>query len=176
MKIIICTENKAKTEAIENVLNRVWSDFSLINEKFDSDISEQPLSENEGIEGAMNRAKNARLKHQDADYYIGMEGYVDTNDYGMFLAGAVVIIDKNGKTGIGSSAKMLLPSIIKKKIEEGQELGPLMKELMKDSGDSIRQYDGTNGILSKGLYNRVDEFKNAAECALTRFQSPEFFD
>jgi len=176
MKIIICTENKAKVQAIESVLNRVWTDFSLVNEKFDSDISEQPLSETEGIEGAMNRANNAKLKHQDADYCIGMEGYVDTNKYGMFLAGAVVIIDKDGKIGIGSSAKMLLPSSIKKKIEEGQELGPLMKELMKDSADSIRQLDGTNGFLSKGLYNRVDEFKNAAECALTIFQSPEFFD
>jgi inosine/xanthosine triphosphatase len=176
MKIIICTENKAKVQAIENVLNRVWTNFSIINEKFPSDISEQPLSEDEGIEGAVNRANNARLKYPNADYFIGMEGYVDTTKYGMFLAGAVAIIDSSGKCGIGISAKMLLPTSIQNKIEAGEELGPLIKILMNDTENNIRQYDGTNGFLSKGLYNRVDEFTNAAECALTRFQSPEYFD
>lgn len=176
MKIIICTENKAKIQAIKGVLQRVLSEFELVNEKFSSDISEQPLSEEEGIKGAINRANNGRLKYQDADYYVGMEGYVDTNRYGMFLAGVVVVIDKNGKIGIGSSAKMLLPAFIQKKVEEGSELGPLVQGLMNDTNGEIRQYDGTNGILSKGLYNRVDEFKNAAECAFARFQSPEFFE
>ncbi len=176
MKIIICTENKAKVQAIEGVLKRVWSDFSLINEKFSSDISEQPLSEEDGIEGALNRANNARIKYPDADYFIGMEGYVDTIKYGMFLAGAVVIVNNHGKCGVGMSAKMLLPTSIQKKIESGEELGPLIKELMNDTENNIRQFDGTNGFLSKGLYNRVDEFRNAAECALTRFQSPEYFD
>lgn len=175
MKIIISTENKAKTQAVEEVLRRVWSNIELISEKFPSNVSEQPLSEKEGIVGAVNRANNAKLKHLDADYYIGMEGYVDTNEYGMFLAGVVTIIDKDGNIGIGSSAKMLLPVSIQKKIEEGYELGPLIKEMMGATNDNIRQYDGTNGILSKGLYNRVDEFKNATECALARFQSPEFF-
>ena len=176
MKIIICTENKAKMQAMQEVINRVWPDAELIGEKFSSDVHEQPISEDEGIRGAINRASHAQEKYLAADYFIGMEGFVDTNNYGMFLAGAVAILDKDGKVGIGISAKMLLPSFIKKKIEEGHELGPLIKDLMNDAEDNIRQYDGTNGILSKGLYNRVDEFKNAAECALARFQSSELFE
>lgn len=175
MKIIICTENNAKIQATKGVIQRVFSDFELTCEKFSSDIPEQPLSEEEGIMGAINRAVNAKLKYPDADYYVGMEGYVDTNAYGMFLAGIVAIVDKDGKIGIGSSAKMQLPVFIQKKIEEGYELGPLIKDLMNDTAGDIRQYDGTNGVLSKGLYNRVDEFRNATECAFARFQSPEFF-
>ncbi|HAO52443.1 TPA: hypothetical protein DCQ85_03165 [Candidatus Magasanikbacteria bacterium] len=130
----------------------------------------------EGIEGVINRAKNARTKYSDADYYVGMEGYVDTNKYGMFLAGVVAIMDKHGEIGVGISAKMQLPMFIQKKIQDGEELGPLVKDLMNDTNGNIRQFDGTNGILSKGLYNRVDEFKDATNCALTRFQSPEFFN
>jgi len=175
MKIIICTENKAKIQAIEEVFNQVWSNIKMISQKFSSNVSDQPLTEEEGIEGAINRAKNAKLKYSDADYCVGMEGYVDTNKYGMFLAGIVAVIDKDGKIGIGSSAKMQLPTFIQKRIEEGEELGPLIKNLMNDIEGNIRQYDGTNGILSKGLYDRVDEFKDAAKCALARFQSPEFF-
>ena len=85
------------------------------------------------------------------------------------------LVDKDGRVGIGSSAKMQLPIFIQQKIEEGLELGPLVKNLMNDTEGKIRGYDGTNGILSKGLYNRVDEFKDAAKCALARFQSPELF-
>ena len=81
MKIIICTENTAKVKAVKEVLEKVWTDFTLVTEKFSSSITEQPLSEEEGIKGAINRANNARLKYPEADYFIGMEGYVDTNNY-----------------------------------------------------------------------------------------------
>lgn len=175
MKIIICTDNKAKIQAVEEVLTKIWTNIELTGEKFPSDVSEQPLTEGVGIEGALNRIKNAKKKYSEFDYYIGMEGYVDTNKYGMFLGGAVVIKDNNGNIGIGTSAKMQLPNFIQDKIEKGEELGPLIKNLMNDAGDKIRQYDGTNGVLSKGLYSRVDEFKDATKCALTRFRSPELF-
>ncbi len=175
MKIIISTENKAKVQAVEEVLHQVWDNFEIVSEKFPSDVSEQPLSETEGIKGAINRAENAKLKHSGADYWVGMEGYVDSNEYGMFLAGAVAIINKDGSIGVGISAKMQLPIFIKEKIEAGEELGPTIKTLMNDTEGSIRHYDGTNGILSKGLYNRVDEFKDATKCALAKFQSPELY-
>lgn len=175
MKIIISTENKAKVQAVESVLRPVWPDMEVIAEKFPSDVSEQPLSEKEGTLGALNRAKNARAAHPNADYCVGMEGYVDTNDYGMFLAGVVTIIDRDGKVGIGISAKMLLPDAMKKEIEGGRELGPLIKEMMSDENNNIRHFDGTNGILSKGLYNRVDEFTNATQCAMARFVSEEWY-
>lgn len=175
MKIIISTENKAKIQAVEEVLDQIWNDLEITSEKFPSDVSDQPLSEAEGIKGAINRAQNAQLKYSDADYCVGMEGYVDSNEYGMFLAGAVAIINKSGAIGVGISAKMQLPDFIKEKIEAGEELGLIIKNLMNDTDGHIRHYDGTNGILSKGLYNRVDEFKDATKCALTRFQSPEFY-
>ncbi|MBT5338444.1 DUF84 family protein, partial [Candidatus Falkowbacteria bacterium] len=155
---------------------QVFSNLEITNEKFSSDVSEQPLSEEEGIKGALNRATHAKYKYPTADYCIGMEGYVNTNNYGMFLAGAVVIINNEGKAGIGLSAKMILPAFIQEKINEGQELGPLIKSLLNDTEGKIRHYDGTNGILSKGLYNRVDEFKDATKCALACFQSPEFYN
>ena len=175
MKIIIATENKAKIQGVTEVLNQVWTDVEIISEKFSSDISEQPLSEVEGITGATNRAKNAQAKYSEADYCIGIEGFVDSNEYGMFLGGTVVIINKTGEIGIGTSAKVQIPDFIKEKINEGLELGPLVKELMNDTEGAIRHSEGTTGILSKGLYNRVDEFKDATKCALARFLSPEFY-
>lgn len=171
MKIIIATANKAKIQAVQEVFEKVFNEVAIVGEKFDSKVAEQPLSEDEGIQGALNRASSAQEKFPKADYYIGLEGYVDTNNFGMFLGGAVVILDNRGNFGIGLSAKMQLPKVLKEKIEQGEELGPLMKKLMNDQHGKIRQFDGTNGILSKGLYNRVDEFKDATKCALSRFVS-----
>jgi non-canonical (house-cleaning) NTP pyrophosphatase len=105
-----------------------------------------------------------------------MEGFVDVNEYGMFLAGAVAISDKEGRVGIGISAKVQIPNDIKNKIKQGQELGPIIKDLMEDEDNSIRQSAGTNGVLTGGLYNRVDEFRDATACALAPFISPELFN
>ena len=175
MKVIISTENQAKVNAVKEVFLKVWDDIEFIAEKFPSAVSEQPTSEKEGVEGALNRANNSKSKYPEADYFVGMEGFVDTNEYGMFLAGAVVVIDRDGNLGIGFSAKMQLPDVIKNKILNGEELGPVVKEMMADDENKIRSYDGTNGILSKGLYNRVDEFKDATKCALARFVSKELY-
>jgi inosine/xanthosine triphosphatase len=176
MKIVISTENKAKVQAVKEVLESVWNDIMIIAEKFPSDISEQPVTEQEGIEGAVNRIKNSKEKYSDADYYIGMEGFVDSNEYGMFLAGAVVIENNIGDRGVGVSGKIQLPDDIKTKIDQGEELGPLVQNLMNDSKNEIRNFDGTNGILTKGLYNRVDEFKDATKCALAKFLSSELYN
>ncbi len=176
MKIIITTENKAKIQGVTEILNRVWNDLEIISEKFPSDISEQPLSEVEGITGALNRAKNAQTKYPEADYCIGIEGFVDTNEHGMFLGGTVVILNAAGEYGIGTSAKALMPNFLREKVAAGAELGPLVKELMNDTDGTIRQTAGTLGILSKGLYDRVAEFEDATKCALAKFLSPEFYN
>ena len=50
MKIIICTENKAKIQAIEEVIVKVWSNIEMVSEKFSSDVSDQPASNESGSE------------------------------------------------------------------------------------------------------------------------------
>jgi len=175
MKIVVSTTNKAKLKAVEDVLTQVWSEVEIIGKQYPSDISDQPMSEKEGIDGALNRARNTQQDNPGADIWIGMEGYVDSNEHSMFLAGAVAIINKGGQTGIGISAKMQLPDSIRKELESGVELGPLVQVLMKDNKGEIRHGSGTNGVLTKGLYGRVDEFKDATKCALAKFISPELY-
>lgn len=175
MKIIIATENKAKVQATTTIFKQVFTGVEVISEKFSSGISEQPLSEEEGIQGATNRAQHARAKYPEADYCVGLEGFVDTNIYGMFLAGTVAIVNQVGEVGLGTSAKMQLPNSLRAQLEAGAELGPLMQTLMNDPQNNIRHHEGTGGILTKGLYNRIEEFEDATKCALARFLSPELY-
>ncbi len=175
MKILIATENKAKIQAVQEVFTQVFSDIQITSKKFPSNISDQPMSEEEGIQGALNRALNAKKENPDYDYYIGLEGYVDPTKYGTFLAGAVTIIDKSNTQGVGCSAKIVLPQKISSQLNENQELGPITQKLMADTENQIRHSSGTGGVLTKDLYNRVDEFKDATKCALAEFVSPELY-
>jgi len=175
MKIAIGTMNKAKNAAVQNIIKLVWNDADFYPIETDSGISSQPLSDEESIKGAINRAKQALIK-TNADYGIGLEGGVRTiHNYGMFLHGWVAIIDKNGTIGLGQSASIELPKHIEERINNGEELGPIIQELMKDDKDTIRHNEGTNGILTNGLYTRVKEFEDATRCALARFVNPEWY-
>jgi non-canonical (house-cleaning) NTP pyrophosphatase len=41
MKIVISTENKAKVQAVTEVLSKAFGNIEIVAEKFSSDISEQ---------------------------------------------------------------------------------------------------------------------------------------
>ena len=173
MKIVICTLNEAKNSAVKNVIDKVWSEVEYISISSESGVSDQPLSDEEGIRGAINRAKNGLEEVTDAEYSIGLEGTVDETEYGMFLNGWAAIMHKDGEVGLGCSGKVELPYQIAERLKQGEELGPLIQEMMGD--DSIRNTIGTNGVLTKGLYNRTKEFGDAVSCALSRFLRPDLY-
>ncbi|MGV8172064.1 MAG: DUF84 family protein [Candidatus Woesearchaeota archaeon] len=174
MRIAIGTENKAKIAAVENIIRTIWKDAEFSYHRTDSLVRDQPMNDEEAIKGSINRAKQA-VNLGNADYGIGLEGTVNTNRYGMFLHGWVAIVDKEHNIGIGQSASILLPKNIEYRINKGEELGPIMQELMQDETNTIRHNEGTNGILTKGLYSRVKEFEDATRCALAKFVNKEWY-
>lgn len=173
MKIVVCTLNKAKNDAVRNVVSKVWKDVEFISIKTNSGISDQPMSDEESIQGAINRAKEGLQQIEGADYSIGLEGNVDENQFGMFLNGWAAIINKRGLIGLGCSGKVEIPKDIANQLREGKELGPLMQELMEDN--SLRNNQGTNGVLTNGLYTRTKEFEDAVSCALAKFVNSEMY-
>lgn len=172
MKVAVGTTNRAKLEAVRAALTQVWPEVSLVPVEVDPGISRQPLTNAEGRRGALNRAAAALKAVPEAELGIGLEGNVDTDEHGMFLLGHAAIVDAAGRQGFGSSGAVMLPEVIRRRIEAGEELGPVMQELLRDHGNNIRHSLGTNGVLTDGLYTRVDEFTDATLCALARFRSP----
>ena len=175
IKVAIGSLNKAKNTAVRNILSEIWENIEFFSTETESGISSQPKSGEEAIEGAINRAKEALTKINDADYGIGLEGTVETNKFGMFLYGWVAIIDKIGKIGIGSSGKVLVPEWMKLKIDSGEEMGPIMQEILMDSSNTVRHSEGTCGILTNGMYTRVHEFEDAISCALSIFVAKNYY-
>ena len=176
MKIVIGSMNKAKNEAVRNIFDKVYEENEYLSVETNSLIRNQPLSSEEAIEGAINRARDALSKASGFDFGVGLEGTVDSNKQGMFLLGWVAIVDKNGEVSIGSSSAVMLPNYMKKKIESGEELGPIVQELMNDTNNKIRHSQGACGLLTNGMYSRVHEFEDAVICALSKFLKPEFYE
>jgi inosine/xanthosine triphosphatase len=173
--------NKAKNEAVIKVFTKVFGSVEAVPVESESGVSQQPMSDDEAIKGAINRAKQALYKVGEAEYGIGLEGTAYENEYGMFVGGWVAVVDRKGTTGIGASGKVLLPKAVADRLKKGEELRPVIYSLSeswnlpKEELDDLRSF-GTLGILTKGLYTRINEFEEATKCALARIISREKYE
>ena len=93
-KIVVCSKNKAKNEAVKSVLNMFLKNFEIISLETNSGVSETPMSHEEGINGCINRIKGAKEKINNGDLYIAMEGILNKVCNETFLCGWTVIYDR----------------------------------------------------------------------------------
>lgn len=167
--------NKAKLAGVQNAFSGVFTSIKILPVEVDSGVAAQPMTDEVSIQGATNRAKAALTSVPNADYGVGLEGNVDEHAGLMILRGWVVIVSKAGITGYGHSAGVEIPPTIAQRLRAGQELGPLMQQLLNDTHNTTRHSEGTSGVLTNGTYSRVDEFTHATQCALARFLNPDLY-
>ncbi len=174
--IAVGSKNEAKNKAVEIAFLKAFPSVETLGFDVESGIADQPTTDEESILGAQNRAKNALAQLATARFGVGLEGNTVTISGKMYLHGWVAILERgNDSFGIGHSSGLELPENLKQGIEAGQELGPLLQAMLADEDNVIRHTQGTNGILSAGLYTREQEFIDATTVALSRFVSPELY-
>lgn len=167
IKIVVCSKNKAKNDAVKNIMKNYFINFDIISLNTDSGISETPMGDEEGIKGCYNRIENAKKQERNADLYISMEGILTKNAYGTFLCGWTVIYDrKKAKYLYGCSSKICIPDKIINHIDKNQRLSDVVAEFFGSTGDEVSNV-GTNGILTHGAYTRTDEFMDSILCAIS---------
>ena len=143
----------------------------MISLETNSNISETPIGDEEGIEGCFNRIKDAISQNNTGDLYIAMEGILNQNKYGTFICGWTVIYDKkDDEYYYGCSAKVKVPDEIMKKFDKSVRLSDVVSKFVGTVESEISNY-GTNGILTHGTYTRTDEFIDSVKCAIsTKFK------
>ncbi len=178
--IAVGSKNQAKNLAVLTAFQKAFPETEIATQGHDvnSGIADQPTTDEESIQGAINRARNALLVNKQADYGVGLEGNTVTISGTMYLHGWVAIVHKDDDEtpGIGHSSGIELPKHLKDGIEAGGELGPMLQAMLGDDDNTIRHTWGTNGILSGGLYTREQEFIDATTVALARFVKPELYE
>jgi non-canonical (house-cleaning) NTP pyrophosphatase len=165
MKFVLGSKNEAKLQAAEVLLREVYGkDFTLEYVGVDSGVSQTPTNDDEGIRGALQRIANTEKALPNRDGYFGLEGIITTNTYGTFLCGWAVLKLKDGRVGYGCSAKVRLPDELMEGFASFRRLSDIMAVAYPNQAMLLPE-QGTNGVLTNGMYTRVDEFTDALRCA-----------
>ena len=74
-KIIVASKNPIKINAVKLGYSKVFSnlDFECEGVSVPSDVSDQPMSNQETLQGAINRAIHAKSDFPHANYWVGIE-------------------------------------------------------------------------------------------------------
>jgi inosine/xanthosine triphosphatase len=172
-KVAIGSINPVKIAAVTTIIQQIWPDAAFLGVAVTSGIRAQPLDDEEAIQGATNRARQALLDSQ-ADLGIGLEGNTTENKFGMFTTGWAVIVDRANTVSIGGSGRFQLPDRLAEALRRGAELGPLMDTLSGEENTRHRQ--GAFGIFTNNLITRQEALETAVISALTRFLNPQFYE
>lgn len=118
--------------------------------------------------GAKNRAVFTRREIPDADYYVGMEGWVyqDYEGEEYWLVGIVYIENSEGKGYYGYSCHLEVPKKIVDGLFDGQ--GRDLEQVVEDIFDerSVGDAEWSFGLFSDGTIPRSEAFVQAIKSAL----------
>ncbi|MDD5110678.1 MAG: inosine/xanthosine triphosphatase [Patescibacteria group bacterium] len=175
MKVVVGSKNPVKIEAVRLAFQTVWpkTNWNVSGIDVASGVSHQPMSSDEAIRGAENRARNA-MAQADADYGVGMEGgFQRVGEHG-FSMGWTVVADRRGNTGIGASLHTLMPPQMVGMLESGMELGAVDDKMFGRTNS--KQGEGFIGLMTNGLITRTTAYRDGVIAALSRFLHLELFD
>lgn len=167
MKVIVCSKNKAKIDAVNNVIKDFFLDFTIVSLETESGVSETPIGDDEGIKGSKNRINSALKQDNSGNLYVAMEGILTESSCGTFLCGWTVIYDKDlNKYYYGCSAKVKVPDEIINNLNKNQRLSDVVAKYYDRTDKDVSVF-GTNGILTNGCYTRTREFTDSILCAIS---------
>lgn len=165
LKVIIASKNPVKIQATQAGFERIFKNESFTFEgvSVPSQVGDQPMSNKETLQGARNRAKNAKYQFPNANYWVGIEGGIEDDEFGMQAFAWINIISKE-KSSLAQTAVFYLPERIAKMVREGIELGEADDEYFGRSNS--KQKDGAVGILTNGEIDRKSYYEHAMVMAL----------
>jgi inosine/xanthosine triphosphatase len=170
-KIVIASKNPVKIQAALNGFQRVFpgQTFEIQSVSVPSAVSIQPMSDEETRQGALNRAANARREHPDADYWVGIEGGLDTHHGEVHVFAWIVVLtaERRSQSRTGTFA---LPDEVVALVQQGKELGEADDIVFGRSNS--KQQSGSVGILTGDLIDRAAYYEHAVILALIPFLNP----
>ena len=135
--IVVGSTNPVKVNAAMSGIEKSFDNaggFNCIGLDVTSDVSDQPVGDEETKLGAINRARNAFLAYnrkfsEYPEFSIGMEGGValvsdESNVLSSMECFAWIAVYDGKQFGLSRTASFILPNVIRDLImEEGMELG-----------------------------------------------------
>ena len=154
MNIVVASRNPVKINAVKQAFAEQFSSatIELTPIEVESGVRDQPESDEETRRGARNRVEAARHARPDADYWVGLEGGVESVDEHLVAFAWMVVAGKNNKVGEARSVTLPLPPTVKKLVADGVELGEANDQVFGTTNS--KQQGGAFGLLTNGRYTR----------------------
>ena len=131
-------------------------------------VADQPMSDEETLQGAINRAQNARKEHPDSHFWVGIEGGVEPHLDSYQSFAWVTVIDKNDRVGRARTAMFYQPQEVAKLIREGMELGHA--DDLVFGRENSKQHSGSVGLLTGDVIDRSAYYTQAVILTLIPFK------
>src|SRR5690606_6042979 len=174
-RIVVASKNPAKIRAALGAFRRMFPDrrFEVEGVSVPSGVGHQPMSDEETLLGARNRAEGARRLAPDADFWVGMEGGVEEHPAGLASFAWIVVLSRS-QIGQGRSGVFFLPEPVARLVRSGVELGDANDRVFATQGSKLEA--GAIGLLTRGALDRVELYEHATVLALVPFVHPELYD
>ncbi|MEI8143031.1 MAG: DUF84 family protein [Candidatus Berkelbacteria bacterium] len=177
MKIHIGTMSPTKIKAIIDLSAEypMLKGAEFESFKADSGVSDQPMTPEETIKGAKNRAKNV---FKGSTYSFGIEsglmpilgsktGYMNTS---------VCAIYDGGGYHLGFASLFEFPKeVVRFAVEEGMDLSDGFKAAGLTTSGKIGYAEGGIGYLTKGRLHIIEYYKQAVMMAMIHLENKELF-
>ncbi|OGK19078.1 hypothetical protein A3G67_01305 [Candidatus Roizmanbacteria bacterium RIFCSPLOWO2_12_FULL_40_12] len=173
MIVAVGSTNPTKISPVKKVFSHHFPKVKIVGVSVSSGVKDQPMNLDEMHKGALTRAKNALKKVKGAVYGVGIEGGLHKHSYGWFESSIIVIVDRKGNAGVGSSGGLVLPKKVIDGILKGKNLEQVIDGLFgtKKIGSSI----GMFGLMTKKVVTRSEGVKHGVAFALARFLHPKVY-
>lgn len=187
MNIALGSERSAKVEALQQAaariasINSVWQNAQIIARGVKISAPAMPLTDEELMRGARERALIAQKDLLDAgssaQFYVGLEGGFHSVSLGgtqrTFLRGWAFATD-GVRESYGASPSIIVPeSIVRQVIDTNTELGVVIDEVAGEH--DVRSRQGAWGVLSNDLLTRAMSFELALIAAFAPFYNERLY-
>ncbi|MFH2118561.1 MAG: inosine/xanthosine triphosphatase [Candidatus Paceibacterota bacterium] len=173
MHIFVGSTNPVKINAAINAASEAWPEVIVKGFSVGSGVDEQPRSDLETKQGAINRAKAALalgLKGKEISGEVlgmGLEGGIDDLGEEMWTTVWSSVIDREGNLGLSAGSRFLVPVEIADLIRAGGEMGPVTAQILGEKDPTrIKKQQGMVGIITENFVDRTEEYQSIAKLAL----------
>lgn len=163
MKFVLGSENQAKERAVSRVVERYIDNAIVSSVPVPSDVSAQPMSEDETRQGAINRA----IAAGQGAYGVGLEGGVHMIAGTMYICNWGALTTPEGRLFTAAGAQIPLPEQLADEIRNGKELGDAVDLYFKKQ--NIRMAEGAMGMLTAQLVPRDALFEHIMQLLIGQF-------
>lgn len=175
-KIIVASKNPVKINATLDGFIRMFASQQVDIEGVSaaSDVPDQPIGDEQTLAGAINRTINAQKAMSDADFWVGLEGGITSENGQMHAYAWVSVLGRTGVRGIGKTGTFVLPPQIARLVTEGKELGEA-DDIVFGKTNS-KQDTGATGLLTGNVLTRTGFYSDAVVLALIPFKNPSLYE